>query len=73
MKAAAHVKDHESLTFLQAVRKWPRASMYALLVSFNIILMGFDAAIVGNVSSMPVFQYVFTLHQSLPRREVAPN
>ncbi|KAK0279821.1 hypothetical protein LTR91_005573 [Friedmanniomyces endolithicus] len=53
------MEDYEKLTLWQAVRRWPRAVGMSLCVSLNILLWGYDTAIVGNVASMPVFQQVF--------------
>ncbi|TKA71156.1 hypothetical protein B0A55_08256 [Friedmanniomyces simplex] len=51
--------DYEKLTLWQAVRRWPRAVGLSLCMSLNILLWGYDTAIVSNVASMPVFQEVF--------------
>ncbi|KAK0866605.1 hypothetical protein LTR87_014952 [Friedmanniomyces endolithicus] len=53
------MEDYEKLTLWQAVRRWPRAVGISLCMSLNILLWGYDTAIVGNVASMPVFQEVF--------------
>lgn len=48
--------DYEKLTLFQALKKWKRISWIAMAVAMNILLWGFDSGIVGNLSSMPVFQ-----------------
>lgn len=50
--------NDEKLSLLQAVRKWPRITTVVLCVGFAILCIGYDSAIVSNVSSMPQFQYV---------------
>jgi len=50
--------DYEKLSLVQAVKKWKRVSWITLAVAMNILLWGFDTGIVGNLSSMPAFQYV---------------
>ena len=44
---------------IQAVRKWPKVSLWVFLQCASIILVGFDISIVSNVASLPQFQYVF--------------
>ncbi|KAK3705979.1 hypothetical protein LTR37_012973 [Vermiconidia calcicola] len=51
--------NYEKLSLLQALKRWPRITMYSISLSLNILLWGYDSAIVGNVSSMPVFMRVF--------------
>ncbi|KAK3634323.1 hypothetical protein LTR56_015357 [Elasticomyces elasticus] len=51
--------DYEKLSLWQAVRRWPKAAGISLCMALNILLWGYDTAIVGNVASMPVFQEVF--------------
>ena len=50
--------NYEKLSLLQALKRWPRITMYSISLSLNILLWGYDSAIVGNVSSMPVFMSV---------------
>ncbi|KAK3117970.1 hypothetical protein LTR53_000122 [Teratosphaeriaceae sp. CCFEE 6253] len=51
--------NYETLTLWQAVRRWPRAAGISVCMALNVLLWGYDQAIVGNVASMPVFQEVF--------------
>lgn len=55
--------DYEQLTLFQALRKWRRISWIAMAVAMNILLWGFDSGIVGNLSSMPTFQYALLYHR----------
>lgn len=48
--------EYESLSLFQAVKRWPRITIYSVCIALNILLWGYDTAIVGNVASMPVFQ-----------------
>ena len=50
--------NYESLSLLQAVRKWPRITIYSVCLCMNILLWGYDGAILGGVASMPAYQYV---------------
>lgn len=58
VQVAVEPMDYESLTLFQALKKWRRISWIALAVAMNILMWGFDGGIVGNLSSMPVFQSV---------------
>lgn len=44
------------LSVIQAVRKWPKVSLWVFLQCASIILVGFDISIVSNVASLPQFQ-----------------
>ena len=39
-------------------RTWPRLSLWALALSVPILLYGYDNVIVGNITSVPEFQFV---------------
>jgi hypothetical protein len=54
-------QNHESLSLWQAIRKWPRITLYCLALSMNLLVWGYDTGLVGSVSSMPEFQYAYLL------------
>ena len=58
--------NYENLSLWQAVRKWPRATMYILLCGLNVLLRGYDSAILSSVASLSAFQYDITV----PLRDV---
>lgn len=41
----------------QALGRFPRITLYSLMLTSTIILWGYDTSVVGGVSSMPEFQY----------------
>ncbi|KAK5171482.1 uncharacterized protein LTR77_004627 [Saxophila tyrrhenica] len=51
--------DYESLTVLQAFRRWPRISIYSFCLALNILLWGFDTGIVGGMTSLSAFRKEF--------------
>lgn len=56
VQVAAMPTDYEKLTLVQALKKWRHISWITMAIAMNILLWGFDSGIVGNLSSMPVFQ-----------------
>lgn len=51
------------LSLWQAVRKWPKVAGYCLALTTAILLWGYDMAMVGNLASLPQFQYVFVFQR----------
>jgi hypothetical protein len=56
---SADTANQECLTLWQAIKKWPRITWHSLALGLNLLLWGYDTGLVGNVSSMPEFQYVY--------------
>lgn len=51
----------EKASLLASVKQSPKISAYCLALTSGILLYGYDLVIVGNVSSMPEFQYALFL------------
>lgn len=47
--ATATTKEH-SLTLVQAIRAYPRAIMWSLLLSSAVIMEGYDTLLVSNIA-----------------------
>lgn len=47
------------LSLKQSLSKWRRVALYSLCMTSGILMFGYDYVIVGTVSAMPSFQYVF--------------
>lgn len=55
-ESADFPKGEERLSLWAAIRKWPRAAGWSIALTSTILLWGYDNALVGSVSAMPVFQ-----------------
>lgn len=49
----------QELTLLKSIRTFPKIVGYCIGLSSAILLYGYDLVIVGTVSAMPTFQYVY--------------
>jgi hypothetical protein len=47
----------DKISFRQAIRCWPRITIYSVALTSAIILGGFDISIISSVASLPQFQY----------------
>lgn len=54
----ATIQEH-SLTFVQAVKLYPKACMWTMVVSLVVILDGYDTALIGSLFGFPAFQKKF--------------
>lgn len=54
----ANQQEH-NITVLQALKDWPWALIWSLLVSMSIIMEGYDTALVGNFYGYPAFRRQF--------------
>jgi hypothetical protein len=69
---AMHVEDAPptgisapaKLSLWQAFRKWPKVAGYCLALTTAILLWGYDMAMVGNLASLPEFQYILPVFQT---------
>ena len=52
------IPEPAKLSLWQAIRKWPKVVGYCLASTTAILLWGYDMAMVGNLASLPEFQYV---------------
>lgn len=50
----AFLREHE-LTIVQAVRKYPMAVMWSMLVSMSIIMEGYDIVLMQSLFAQPAF------------------
>ena len=53
--------EHE-LTTWQAVKLYPRAILFSVILSFAIIMEGYDTALLGNFYGLPQFRERFGVH-----------
>ncbi len=61
------------LSLWQAVQKWPKVAGYCLALTTAILLWGYDMAMVGNLASLPQFQYVDLVHDGQPPLTLHPT
>lgn len=59
-KEVSITQPEPELSLWAAIRRFPKIVLWSLALMSTIILWGYDFALVGSVSSMPVFQYVLT-------------
>ncbi|KAL6863258.1 hypothetical protein ACO1O0_003503 [Amphichorda felina] len=52
-------KDEHSTTFLQSVRRYPKAVAWSAVVTLSIIMDGYDTALMGSLFGFPAFQKTF--------------
>ncbi|GAA5829388.1 hypothetical protein JCM3766R1_001082 [Sporobolomyces carnicolor] len=57
--AAVATKRELEMTFLQALKLYPRASFFSILFSSAIIMEGFDLTLIGSFYGLPAFQKRF--------------
>ncbi|KAJ5730916.1 uncharacterized protein N7483_005424 [Penicillium malachiteum] len=60
----ATIEEH-SLTFSEAVKRYPKACFWAVAVSLVVILDGYDTALIGSLFAFPAFQKRFG-HETSP-------
>lgn len=48
-------EEEHSLSFLQAIRKYPKAVMWSVLLSTSIIMEGYDVVLVSSFYAQPAF------------------
>jgi SP family general alpha glucoside:H+ symporter-like MFS transporter len=53
-KGAAHTEKH--MTFAQAIKLYPKACGWSILLSTAIVMEGYDTALLGNFYAFPPFQ-----------------
>ncbi|KAJ5625112.1 hypothetical protein N7510_001421 [Penicillium lagena] len=54
--ATLATEDEHNTTFLQAVRRYPKAAFWSAVVSLCIIMDGYDTALIGTLFGFPAFQ-----------------
>jgi SP family general alpha glucoside:H+ symporter-like MFS transporter len=58
---AANINEH-TMTIRQALRSYPWALIWALIISMSIIMEGYDTILIGNFYGYPAFQKQFGQH-----------
>ncbi|KAJ5273824.1 hypothetical protein N7478_008949 [Penicillium angulare] len=61
----ATIQEHR-LTFFEAVKLYPRACLWTMVVSLVVILDGYDTALIGSLFGFPAFQKQFGYPTSTP-------
>ncbi|KAF4125488.1 MFS transporter, SP family,ral alpha glucoside:H+ symporter [Geosmithia morbida] len=51
--------DQHSTTFVEAIRRYPKAAAWSAVVTLSIIMDGYDTALMGNMFGFPAFQRVY--------------
>jgi MFS transporter, SP family, general alpha glucoside:H+ symporter len=54
--ASLAIEDEHNTTFLQAVRRYPKAAFWSAVVSLCIIMDGYDTALINTLFGFPAFQ-----------------
>ncbi|UKZ69562.1 uncharacterized protein TrAtP1_010568 [Trichoderma atroviride] len=52
-------EEEHSLTFFKAVKMYPQACMWSMVVSIVVIMDGYDTALIGSLFAYPAFQQQF--------------
>jgi hypothetical protein len=58
-KAKIAIEHEHELTFLQAMRLYPKAAGWSIFFSLGIIMTAFDPQLLGNLYATPAFQRDF--------------
>ncbi|GAA5871436.1 hypothetical protein JCM16303_000755 [Sporobolomyces ruberrimus] len=67
LESAAHAQKRElEMSFIQAIKLYPRASFFSILFSAAIIMEGFDLTLINSFYGLPAFQKRFGV-------EIAPG
>ncbi|KAF4345683.1 maltose permease [Fusarium beomiforme] len=56
-------EDEHNLTFLQAIRKYPKAVMWSVLLSTSIIMEGYDIVLISSFFAQPSFREHYGSYQ----------
>ncbi|CAI4394887.1 ALI_collapsed_G0028980.mRNA.1.CDS.1 [Saccharomyces cerevisiae] len=51
--------EEKSMTLRQALRKYPKAALWSILVSTTLVMEGYDTALLNALYALPVFQRKF--------------
>ncbi len=54
----ATTKEHE-LTFLQAIKLYPKAVGWSVLMSTALVMDGYDTKLIGSLFAQPAFQQTY--------------
>ncbi|KAJ4263338.1 hypothetical protein NW762_006156 [Fusarium torreyae] len=56
-------EEEHNLTFLQAIRRYPKAVMWSVLLSTAIIMEGYDIVLIGSFFAQPAFRQKYGDYQ----------
>jgi MFS transporter, SP family, general alpha glucoside:H+ symporter len=59
----ATAQEHE-LTFLQAIKLYPKAVGWSVILSAALIMEGYDTKLIGSLFAQPTFQKAYGSHQA---------
>lgn len=54
--------DEHSMTVMQAIKKYPKACLWSMVISLTIIMDGYDTALLGSLSAFPSFRERFGIY-----------
>ncbi|GKU02011.1 maltose permease mal31 [Fusarium langsethiae] len=57
-------EEEHSLTLLQAIRKYPKAVLWSVLLSTSIIMEGYDIVLISSFFAQPAFRQHYGSYQS---------
>ncbi|XEV03775.1 hypothetical protein FSHL1_009062 [Fusarium sambucinum] len=56
-------EEEHSLTLLQAIRKYPKAVLWSVLLSTSIIMEGYDIVLISSFFAQPAFRQHYGSYQ----------
>jgi MFS transporter, SP family, general alpha glucoside:H+ symporter len=56
------IEDEHHLTALQAIRKYPKACLWSMVIALTIVMDGYDGALLGSLTAFPSFQSHFGVY-----------
>lgn len=63
-------EEEKNMTLLKALKKYPKAACWSLLVSTTLIMEGYDTSLLNSLFALPVFQKKFGSLNSLGNYEI---
>lgn len=54
--------EEHGMTLMQAIKKYPKACLWSMVISVTIIMDGYDAALLGSLSAFPSFTKRFGVY-----------
>lgn len=52
-------EEQKNMTLLEALRRYPKAAFWSILVSSTLVMEGYDTALLNSLFALPVFQKTF--------------
>ncbi|KIM93247.1 hypothetical protein OIDMADRAFT_138157 [Oidiodendron maius Zn] len=59
----ATAREHE-LTFIQAIKLWPKAVGWSMLISAALVMDGYDTKLISSLIALPAFQKAYGIRQA---------